>query len=264
MASRPSCTWTSVSLPSVSRRSPARAMASRPVVLPSTPTSTFVNIGSVLSRSVGEGWSAAERELPGRIGRVDRLGGRIDRLDGRSENTGFAAGERAAGTRRRLLDLAPQERAQLGDGAHQRRREDDGRVLVDRDLDECLQVAQLKRQRVSDHHVGGHGELTGRQRLALGGDDLGALLTLGLCLARCMLSGSWMSRSSTSVTLTPHSSVWTSRISRIFWLMASVSESSSSSVWRPTTARSVVCAIWLIAAATFSMATTERTGSSTR
>src|SRR4029079_19080465 len=34
-------------------------------------------------------------------------------------------------------------------------------------------------------------------------------------IARCMLSGSWMSLSSTTVTLTPHSSVCTSRISRV-------------------------------------------------
>ena len=50
----------------------------------------------------------------------------------------------------------------------------------------------------------------------------------------------------------------------MFWLIVSVSESVSSSVWRPTTARSVVWAIWLIAAETFSIATTERTASSTR
>ena len=34
----------------------------------------------------------------------------------------------------------------------------------------------------------------------------------------------------------------------MFWLIVSVSDSVSSSVWRPTTARSVVWAIWLIAA----------------
>ena len=44
----------------------------------------------------------------------------------------------------------------------------------------------------------------------------------------------------------------------MFWLIVSVSDSVSSSVWRPTTARSVVWAIWLIAAETFSIATTER------
>ena len=34
------------------------------------------------------------------------------------------------------------------------------------------------------HHVGGAGEFTRGQRFALGGDDLGALLALGLGLAR--------------------------------------------------------------------------------
>src|SRR3954470_23788370 len=72
-----------------------------------------------------------------------------------------------------------------------------------------------------------------------------------------------MSLSSTTVTLTPHSSVWTSRISRMFVLILSVSESVSSRVWRPTTARRVVWAIWLIAAETFSIASIERTASST-
>ena len=38
----------------------------------------------------------------------------------------------------------------------------------------------------------------------------------------------------------------------------------ASSVCRPTTERSVVCAIWLIASATLSIATTARTGSATR
>src|SRR6266568_1209450 len=47
-------------------------------------------------------------------------------------------------------------------------------------------------------------------------------------------------------------------------LMLSVSDSVSSSVCWPTTLRSVVCAIWLIAACTFSMATTDFTASTTR
>ena len=50
----------------------------------------------------------------------------------------------------------------------------------------------------------------------------------------------------------------------MFRLMFSVSDNVSSSVWRPTTARSVVCAIWSIAAETFSIATTDRIGSATR
>ena len=50
----------------------------------------------------------------------------------------------------------------------------------------------------------------------------------------------------------------------MFSLIASVSDSASSSVWRPTTARSVVWAIWSIAAWTFSIAITDRIGSFTR
>src|SRR6266511_2478340 len=76
-------------------------------------------------------------------------------------------------------------------------------------------------------------------------------------IARCMLSGSWMSLSSTSVTTTPHASVCTSRISRMLTLMVSVSARVWSRVCWPTTLRRVVWAIWLIAAATFSTATTD-------
>jgi hypothetical protein len=43
----------------------------------------------------------------------------------------------------------------------------------------------------------------------------------------------------------------------------SVSESVSSKVCLPTTARRVVCAIWSIAEATLSIATTARTASTT-
>ena len=67
-------------------------------------------------------------------------------------------------------------------------------------------------------------------------------------IARFMLSGSWMSFSSTSVTSTPQSTVVTSRISRMSTLIRSVSDSVSSSVCWPTTLRSVVWAIWSIAA----------------
>src|SRR4051812_39573914 len=59
--------------------------------------------------------------------------------------------------------------------------------------------------------------------------------------------------------LDAHSSVWTSRILRMSSLIVSVSASASSSVCWPTTARSVVWAIWLIAARTSSIAITERT-----
>src|ERR1700733_8938216 len=74
--------------------------------------------------------------------------------------------------------LAGQERAELGDRAHQGRREDDGRVLVDRNLDQGLEVAQLQGERVGHHHVRSDRELAGGERFALGGDDLGALLAL--------------------------------------------------------------------------------------
>ncbi len=83
-------------------------------------------------------------------------------------------------------------------------------------------------------------------------------------IARFMLSGSWMSLSSTRVTTTPHSAVVTSRISRMLMLIASVSDRISSRVCWPTTFRRVVCAIWLMAAATFSIAMTDFTASTTR
>jgi hypothetical protein len=41
-----------------------------------------------------------------------------------------------------------------------------------------LPIAQLQGERVGDHHVRRRGELAGGERLALGGDDLGALLAL--------------------------------------------------------------------------------------
>ena len=47
-------------------------------------------------------------------------------------------------------------------------------------------------------------------------------------------------------------------------LIRSVSDSVSSRVCWPTTLRSVVWAIWLMAAATFSIATTDFTASTTR
>ncbi|GCD88685.1 hypothetical protein NLS1_06910 [Nocardioides sp. LS1] len=83
-------------------------------------------------------------------------------------------------------------------------------------------------------------------------------------IARFMLSGSWMSLSSTSVTTTPQSAVVTSRISRMLALMESVSDSVWSSELCPTTLRSVVWAIWLMAAATFSMATIALVASTIR
>jgi hypothetical protein len=50
----------------------------------------------------------------------------------------------------------------------------------------------------------------------------------------------------------------------MFWLIVSISESASSRVCRPTTARNVVWAIWSIAFPTSSIATIEATGSVTR
>jgi hypothetical protein len=80
-------------------------------------------------------------------------------------------------------------------------------------------------------------------------NDLGALpRSASACraIARFMLSGSWMSFSSTSVTSTPQSSVAASRISRMSLLIRSVSTASRQRVL-PTTFRSVVWAIWSIA-----------------
>ena len=78
--------------------------------------------------------------------------------------------------------LAGEEGSEFADGAHQRCREHDGGVLVDPELDEALQVAQLQRQRVGHHDVGGGAECVGGQRLPFGGDDLGALLPFGFGL----------------------------------------------------------------------------------
>src|SRR6266446_9138524 len=55
---------------------------------------------------------------------------------------------------------------------------DDGRVLLRGDLRQGLQIAQLQRGRVGRDHLGGLGELRRRLELALGVDDLGALLAL--------------------------------------------------------------------------------------
>jgi hypothetical protein len=79
--------------------------------------------------------------------------------------------------------LAAQVGANVPDPAHQRRREDDGGVLVDGDLHQGLEVAQLEGERVLHHDVGGPSQLSGGERLAFSGDDLRALLTLGLGLA---------------------------------------------------------------------------------
>jgi hypothetical protein len=75
-------------------------------------------------------------------------------------------------------------------------------------------------------------------------------------IARFIVSGSWMSFSSTSVTLTPHSSVWhVEDLADVLVDLVGLRQRLVERV-RPTTARSVVCAIWLIASSTFSIATT--------
>ena len=54
---------------------------------------------------------------------------------------------------------------------------------VDADVEQRLQVAELERGGVAADDLGGLGELLGRLELAVGGDDLGAPLALGLGLA---------------------------------------------------------------------------------
>jgi hypothetical protein len=96
-------------------------------------------------------------------------------------------------------------------------------ALLDRDLGQGLQVAQLQRQRVGHHHGRTRWRVRRRRAPPVGGENLGALFALGpawRAMARCMLSGSWMSLSSMTVTWMPHSSVWTSRIVWAIWLMA--------------------------------------------
>ena len=75
------------------------------------------------------------------------------------------------------------------EGLHERldqvdgHRQDDGRVLVGPDLEQRLQVAQLQRRGVAAHDLGGVEQALGGLELALGVDDLGAALALGLGLA---------------------------------------------------------------------------------
>ena len=77
--------------------------------------------------------------------------------------------------------LAVEERRELADRAHQRGRHHHERVLVDADLDGVCSVRSCRASGwdiiVSDAPSWGRGE-----RLALGGDDLRALLALGLGL----------------------------------------------------------------------------------
>jgi hypothetical protein len=62
--------------------------------------------------------------------------------------------------------LAGEEGAKFFNGAHQRGGEHGGGVLVDADLGQALQVAQLQRERVSHHDVGGIPERGGGQGLS--------------------------------------------------------------------------------------------------
>src|SRR5204863_981615 len=64
-----------------------------------------------------------------------------------------------------------------------RQREHDRRILLPADLQQRLEVAQLDRDRVLADDVGGLRELGRGLELALGVDDLGAPLALGLGLA---------------------------------------------------------------------------------
>src|ERR1700730_398901 len=83
----------------------------------------------------------------------------------------------AALLRRRVL--AEQRKRFLHRG-HELRREDNGGILLDRNLRHGLQRTQLKRDRMLRNDVGGLAKLDGSLILAFGGDDLGAALALGL------------------------------------------------------------------------------------
>ena len=65
----------------------------------------------------------------------------------------------------------------------ERQREDDRRVLVDPDLGQGLEVAQLERAGRRADHLGGVAQPLRRLELALRVDHLGAALALGLRLA---------------------------------------------------------------------------------
>ena len=114
-----------------------------------------------------------------RRGRRRRRRGRLLR--------GGALGRRARrrrrrGRRRRLLDRLRHvgERPQDVD----RDRQDRGRVVRRRDLQQGLQIAQLQGDRARGDAIGGLAQLLGGLVLALRADDLRAPLALGLCLTR--------------------------------------------------------------------------------
>ena len=65
------------------------------------------------------------------------------------------------------------------DGGHELGGEDYRRVFLGRYLGHGLERAQLERDRMRAHDVGGVGQLLRRLKFALGGDDFGAALALG-------------------------------------------------------------------------------------
>ncbi len=126
-----------------------------------------------------------DRPQPAQLVDAD-LGRAQDREGGGRRASGGGSGGGSAGPAaaawpccRRLVVGAADERLEH---VH-RQREDDRRVLVAADFQQRLQVAQLQRGRVGADDVGRVGELLRRLELALGVDDLGPPLALGLGLA---------------------------------------------------------------------------------
>ena len=109
-----------------------------------------------------------------------RRSGRSRAMPASARREGSSGGTRRG--RHGRLVLAAEEGTEVGDGAHQGSREDDRRVLVDADLHQALQVAQLKSEGVGHHRVRRLAQSGRGGGLPLGGDDLGALLPLGLGL----------------------------------------------------------------------------------
>src|SRR6266487_6094834 len=81
--------------------------------------------------------------------------------------------------RTRLCRMATQ-RLQHRLNQIEREREDDRRVLLNRDLCQCLEEAQLQGTRLRSNDTSGLGQLRRCLQLAFSMDDLRALLTLGL------------------------------------------------------------------------------------
>ena len=130
-----------------------------------------------------------------------------------------------------------------------------------------LQVPELQCQRMGHHRVRGIAKGGGGDRFALGGDDLGPLLPLGLRLAG---HGPLHAVRQLDVLElherhrhAPFEGQGVQDLPDV-GVICSVSDSVWSRLCRPTTFRRVVWAIWLMAAATFSIATTDFTASTTR